>query len=148
MLWAAAWEGVFAEPELAVEHGVSLVCRFHVFGGAWDGDVEVEVEGEDGAGEEDDEDGEGGVFEVGHGDFHAAELDAPAYVGVCWGRLKAHVLPVRGLDVLEVVGSGRVERFEILIEDNDGIADEKVGEVCCQSVVHAAIEEFLFELRI
>ena len=145
---AAVGKGVFAEPELVVEYGVARVGRFHVLGGARYGDVEVEVEREDGAGEEDDEDGEGCVFEVGHGDLHAAELDTPADVGIGWGRLEAHVLPICGLDVLEVVRARGIQGFEIFVKDDDGITDEEVGEVRGESVVHTAIEEFLFELGI
>ena len=88
----------------------SRVCCFHVFCGTRYGYVKVEVEGKNGARKENDEDREGSVLKIGHGDFHAAELDAPAYNRVrCW-RFETHVLPISGLDVFKVVGPRRIER--------------------------------------
>ena len=84
---------------------------FHVFGGAGDGDVEVQIEAEDCPRDEYDEDGESGVLKVGDLNFHRAELHTPADVCVVWRRLEAHVLPVCGLDVFEVVCFIEVEGF-------------------------------------
>lgn len=78
-------------------------------------------------------------------DFHGAEFDAPADVAVGRGRFEAHVLPVGGLEVLEMVGFGEVEGLEIFSEDDDRVADEEVGEVCGKEVIHAAIYEALFD---
>ncbi len=124
------------------------MCGFHIFGRARDGDVEIEVVGEDGAGDEDDEDAEGGVFKVGDLDLHAAEFDAPAYVGVRWGRFESHVLPVGGLEVFKMVCAFGVEGFEIFGEDDKRVADEEMGEMGGEKVVHAAVQKLLFELLV
>ena len=105
------------------------MCCLHVLVCFWDRDVEVEVEAEDGAGDEDNEDGEGGVFEVGYLDFHGAEFDTPADVIVRWWGLEADVLPVCGLQILEVVGFGEVELLKVFGEDHNGIADEEMSEM-------------------
>jgi hypothetical protein len=118
------------------------------------GNIEVGAEAEDGAGEEDDEDGEGGVLKVGELDFHRSELDPPADVAVGRRWLEAHCLPVGRLDVLcarffsndvdcqrpthlEVIGRDIVVLIEGLGEDDDGIADEEVGDVISEQLVDA-----------
>lgn len=112
--------------------------RLHVLGRARDGEVEVQIEAEYGARGEDDEDGKGRVLEIRQLDLHAAELDAPAGGEGGGGRLEAHVLPVCGLQVLEVVGAGEVEGLQVFGEDDDGVADEEVGEVGGEEGVHSA----------
>jgi len=77
---------------------------FHVFGHANYWDVEVQVKGEDGAGDEDDEYGEGRIFEVSDLDLHGPEFDAPTDVVIGRGWLEAHVLPICGLEIFEMVG--------------------------------------------
>lgn len=90
-------EGVFAEVEFRVQHGVARVRDFHVLGDARDGDVEVQIEGEDGSRDEHHEYAECRVLEIGYLDLHGSELHPPSDVDVGWGRFKAHVLPVSGL---------------------------------------------------
>lgn len=120
----------------------------HVLVDAQDGDVEVEVEAKNNAGDEDHEDGKGGVFKIGNLDFHGAELDAPSNRVVGGWRLEAHVLPVGGLYVFKVVGFGQVEGLKVLVEDDDGVADEEVREVIGEAFVHAAVHELLLDVLV
>jgi len=46
------------------------------------------------------------------------------------------------LEVFEVVGGGEIEGAEVFGEDDDGVADEEMGEVGGQEGVHAAGDEF------
>lgn len=144
----AGGEGVAAEPEALLEDSVAGVGRLHVFVDAGDGDVEVEVEAEDDAGDEDHEDGEGGVFEIRDLDLHGPELDAPADRVVGGRGFEAHVLPVGALDVFKVVRLGEVELLQVFVEDDDGVADEEVGKVGGEAVVHAAVEELLLDVLV
>lgn len=141
----APGEGILAEPEFLAHDGVACVRGLHVLCGPWDGDVEIQVEAQDGAGHEHDEDTKRRVLEVGDLDLHAAELDAPANIRVWRGRLEAHVLPIRALDVLEVVAALGIERLEVLGENDQRVPDEQVREVRGQEVVHAAVEQFLLQ---
>lgn len=34
--------------------------------------------------------------------------------------------------------------MQVFAEDDDGVADEEVGEVCCEDGVHSAVHELLF----
>lgn len=122
----------------------------HVFGGAGDGDVEVEVEGQDGARDEDDEDGKGRVLEISHLNLHAPELDAPPNVVHVVGgrRLEPHVLPIRALDVFEMVRLVEVEVLEVFGEDDDRVADEEMCKVRREQGVHAAGHEAGFGGRV
>ena len=138
-------ERVFAEVEAFRVDCVAAVGGLHVLRGARDRDVEVEIEAEDRAGDEHHEYAEGCVFEIGHLDLHGAELDAPADVVVGRWRLEADVLPVRALEVLEVVCFVEVEFLEVFGEDYDGIANEEVREVRGELLIHAAGDELLFD---
>jgi len=109
-------------------------------------DVEIQIEGQDSTCDEHYEDGKGCVLEVCDLDFHGSKLDTPADVVSSWGRLETDVLPVCGLQVLEVVGFGEVQLFEIFGEDDDGVADEEMGEVRCQEGVHTAVHELLLDV--
>jgi len=66
-------------------------------------DVKVQTKGENDAGDKDDKNGKRGVFEIRDLDFHGTEFDTPAYVGTWGWGFEAHVLPVRGLEVFEMV---------------------------------------------
>lgn len=101
----------------------------HVVGSTGDRDVEVKIEAKDRPRDQYDKDGESGILKIGDLDFHGPELDAPARVFVMWWRLEAHVLPICGLKVFEVVGFIEVEVLEVFSEDDNGITDEQVGKV-------------------
>lgn len=131
-------KGVLSEPEAVLAHGVAAVRRLHVLRRAGNGYVEVQVEAEDRARGENDEDGKGGILEIRHLDLHAAKLDAPASLAARGRGLEAHVLPVCALQVLKMVGAGEVEVGQVFVEDDNGVADEEVGKVCREEVVHAA----------
>lgn len=45
-----------------------------------------------------------------------------------------------------MVGFGEVELREVFIEDDNRVADEKVGEVGGEEVVHAAFYEAFLEI--
>lgn len=45
-----------------------------------------------------------------------------------------------------MVGFGEVEGLEVFGEDDDGVADEEVGEVGGEEVVHAAFDEAILEV--
>lgn len=47
-----------------------------------------------------------------------------------------------------MVGFGEVEGFEVFGEDDDGVADEEVGEVRGEAGVHAAVHELLFDVLV
>lgn len=145
---AAGREQVPPEPELLLQDGVAGVGRLHVLVDALDGDVKVEVEGKDGAGDEDDEDGEGSVLKVGHLDLHGAELYPPADVVVGGRRLEAHVLPVGRLEVLKVVRLFEVQPLEVLGEDDDWVADEEVGKMRRQEIVHSPLDELRLDILV
>lgn len=55
------------------------------------------------------------------------------------------MLPVGRLDVFKVVRLGHVELLEVFAKDDDGVADEEVGEMGGEAVVHAAVEELLLD---
>lgn len=126
----AAGERVLAEIKLLFLGGFASMCGFHVFRGALDGDVEVQVEAEDCASDEHDEDAKRCVFEIGQLHLHRPELDSPADVtSVWWWGLEPHVLPVRRLEILEVVCLAKIEVLEVLGENHQRVSDEKVCEV-------------------
>ena len=122
--------------------------RLHILICLRDRDIEVQVERQDGARDEHDEDGESCIFEVCDLDFHGSELHAPADVVPSGRGLEADVLPVCRLQVLKVVSFGEVQLFEIFGEDDDRVADEKMGEVGSEEGVHAAVHELLLDVRI
>lgn len=47
-----------------------------------------------------------------------------------------------------MVGFREVEVFEVFGEDYDGIADEEMGKVRGEEVVHAAFDEALFDVLV
>mmetsp|Transcript_21659 Transcript_21659/g.53028 ORF Transcript_21659/g.53028 Transcript_21659/m.53028 type:complete len:232 (+) Transcript_21659:999-1694(+) len=103
--------------ELLLEHRPAPVRGLHVLVHLRDRDVEVEREGEDGPRHEGDEDGEGRVLEVGQLHLHRAELDTPSDF-LARRRLEPDALPVRRLDVLEVVHVlGVIELNPLLVDD-------------------------------
>ena len=55
------------------------------------------------------------------------------------------MLPICRLQIFEMVGFVEVKGFEVFGEDDYGVADEEVGEVGGKEVVHAAVDEALFE---
>lgn len=107
------------------------MCCFHILRHPRDWDVEVEVEGEDCPGDEDNKDGEGGILKVSDLNLHWSELDTPADLRANWRGFEAHMLPVGGLKVFKMVSLVEIEFLEIFVEDDNGIANKQVGEVCC-----------------
>ena len=120
----------------------------HVFGRARNRNVEIEIKAKDSASDKYDEDRECGIFEIGYLDFHRSELDTPADVIVGWRWLEADVLPVCGLQIFEVVGFAEVEFFEVFCENDNRVADEEMGEMRGEEVVHAAMFKALVEVRV
>ena len=55
------------------------------------------------------------------------------------------MLPIRRLQIFEVVSTIEIKLFEVFAEDDDRVTNEKVGEVCSEEVIHTAVEETLFE---
>ena len=56
-------------------------------------------------------------------------------------RLPPHGVPIRRLQVLEVVRrDGVVELLDHALEEDQGVADEEVGDVAGQEVVDAGLE--------
>lgn len=47
-----------------------------------------------------------------------------------------------------MVSFGKVELFEVFGENDNGVADEKVGEMSSKKGVHAAVHELLLDIRI
>lgn len=47
-----------------------------------------------------------------------------------------------------MVGFGEIKFLEVFVKDDDGIADEEVGEVVREQVIHAACNETLLEVFI
>jgi hypothetical protein len=141
-------EGFFAEPEFLGRDGVADVRRFHILAHFCNGDVEVEVEGKYGARDEDNENAERCVLKVSDLNLHRPELDTPTHVGVGGRWLKAHVLPIGRLQILKMVGLGKIERLEIFREDHDGITDEEMSEMGCEKIVHAAVYKTLFDVLV
>mmetsp|Transcript_5994 Transcript_5994/g.25081 ORF Transcript_5994/g.25081 Transcript_5994/m.25081 type:complete len:440 (-) Transcript_5994:1468-2787(-) len=124
---------VRAPPERRVRGGgVPRVRRLHVLVDLGHGDVDVEVERQKHAEHEHRKHRERGVLEVRQLDFHRAQLDAPADVVRVRARrrLPADRVPVRRLDVLEVVRVRRVvEFFDHALEHDERIANEEVRDV-------------------
>eukprot|EP00760_Papus_ankaliazontas_P005599 PhM_4_TR12669/c0_g1_i1/m.28101 len=144
---------VDAELESALSDSVAAVGLRHVHLHDGEGDVEVQVVLEDRARHEHHEHGEGGVLESREGDLHDAELDAPADVAAGRRGLEAHRLPVRRLDVLEVVGHRIVvDGLELAIVHRQGLADEQVRDVPRETLVdagvHDAVQPALVDLHV
>jgi len=119
------------------------VCCLHVLGCLGNRNVEVQVEAEDRSGDQNEEDRKGGVLIIGNLDLHGTKLDTPANVVAWWWRLETHVLPVGGLQILEMIDFVKVKLLEVFSEDNNGIADEEMCEVGSKEIVHATIHKFL-----
>lgn len=68
-----------------------------------DWDVEVDSKREDCSGEQDDEYGKRSILKVGDLDLHTAELDPPPDALAGWWWLETHMLPVCGLNILELI---------------------------------------------
>jgi hypothetical protein len=47
-----------------------------------------------------------------------------------------------------MVGLLEIELLEVLLENDNGVTDEKVGEVCCERGIHAAIHKLLLDIRV
>lgn len=124
-----------------VEYRVPIMRRLHVLRRLHDRDIKIQLEAQDRSRDEHDKDRKSCVLKIRHLDLHRPELDPPADIGVGGGRLEADVLPVCGLEVFEVVGFGEVEVFEVLGEDDEGVADKEVGEVGGEEGVHTAVHE-------
>jgi len=141
----AVRERVFAEIELLLQDRIADVRCFHVFSGTRNGDVKVQIKAQDGSRDEYDEDCKSGVLKVGELDLHGTELYAPADVVAWWWRLEPHVLPIRRLEVLEVVGLGEVQFLQVLGKDNDRVPDEEMGKMSGKPVVHATSEKTVLD---
>ena len=115
--------------------------RLHIFRRFHNRDIKIQLETQNRSCNQHDKDRKSRVLKICHLDLHWAELDAPADVGVGGGWFEADVLPVCGLEVLEVVGSGEIELLEVFGEDDEGVAYEEVGEVGGEEGVHAAFDE-------
>jgi hypothetical protein len=114
-----------------------------------DGNVKVGVEAEDGTGNKDDKDGKGSVLKVGQLNLHATELDSPANgAGLRWWGLEAHGLPVGRLQVLKVVGGLVVIHVQQLLKDDQGVADEKMGDMAGQQIVDTIVRELLVNVLV
>mmetsp|Transcript_55208 Transcript_55208/g.131112 ORF Transcript_55208/g.131112 Transcript_55208/m.131112 type:complete len:240 (+) Transcript_55208:675-1394(+) len=132
---------VLAEPELALDRRVALVCLRHVLIHFGEGDVEVEAEGEEHPRYQYRHHRVGGVFEVCELDLHASELDPPPDVGANGRGLPPHRLPVGRLDVLEVVRGRGVRDVDSLRIDDKGVAYEEVCHVLGQLPVDSCGDE-------
>lgn len=122
--------------------------RLHVLADLRNRDIEIQIVAKNRAGNKHDKHRERRVLKICDLNLHRSELDAPSDIDTCGWGLEAHVLPVCGLEVLEVVGFGEVEGFEVFGEDDDGVADEEVGEVSGEAGVHAAVHELLFDVLV
>lgn len=80
-----------------------MLSPLHVLVNFRDRHVKVEVLAQDCPREENDEHGEGGIFVIGHLDFHRSEFYSPTDRGTSWWRFKTDGLPVRRLYVLTIV---------------------------------------------
>ena len=58
------------------------------------------------------------------------------------------MLPIRRLDVFEMVRFCQVKGLEVFGEDDKRVADEQVGKVGRQPIIHASIKELLFNIRV
>lgn len=47
-----------------------------------------------------------------------------------------------------MVGFGEIKLLEVFVEDDDGVADEEVGEVRGEEIIHAAFYQALLEILI
>ena len=100
----AVRERIVSEMKLLIEHGVSHVGGLHVLSAKRDGDIKIQIKAKDGTSDENEEDSEGSIFKVGDLNFHGSEFNPPAGVFIVRGRFEAHVLPVGGLKVFEMIG--------------------------------------------
>lgn len=127
----SSWKGLFSEIELLLQHGITCVGRLHVLADFGDGDVKVQVEAENGTSDQHDENGESGVFKIRHLDLHRSKFDSPSGIFVVGRWFESHMLPVRGLKILEMVGLVQIESLQILVEYDDWIPDEEMRKMCC-----------------
>src|SRR6202012_2173734 len=104
------------------------MCSLHVLRGSRYGDVEVEIEAQNRPCDEHDEHGEGGVFEVRDLNLHTSKFHPPANICAGRRRLDSHVLPICGLDVLEMVRSFRVKLLQILGEYDNRVTNKEMRE--------------------
>ena len=97
--------------------------------------VKIEVKTEDCPCEENDEYAERRVFEISHLDFHASKLDPPSDSRIHRRRFESDCLPIRRLDVLEMVHRGIIVLIDGLTELNEWIAYEEVSDMGCEPVI-------------
>ena len=124
-------------------NSVPSVGCLHVFRRAGNGNIKVEVETDYSPCDKDYKDRKGRVLEVSDLNFHWAEFNSPSYVVVCWRRFESHVLPVCGLEVLEMIGLTKVKRLKVFCKNNDRVTDEEMGEMCGEKMVHSTVHQAL-----
>ena len=137
---------MLAEEELLRPRGVPQVGAAHGLVDLGQRNVERQVEGEHHARHQDDEHGERGILEIRQLHFHGTEFGAPADVRVVGtggrrGRLPATRLPVRRLNVLEMLHRARVIQLDLFLEHDEGVAGEEVRQVVRQVLVDADAEQ-------
>ncbi|KAI6752844.1 hypothetical protein HG530_013596 [Fusarium avenaceum] len=113
----------------------------HVLVDLLDGDVEVEVKRQDRACHQNHKDGESSILKIRDLDLHGTELDSPADAVVGRRRLKAHVLPVSGLNVLKVIRLAQVQLLKVFFKDDNRVSNEEMGKMSCQAIIHTALKE-------
>mmetsp|Transcript_10744 Transcript_10744/g.25681 ORF Transcript_10744/g.25681 Transcript_10744/m.25681 type:complete len:439 (-) Transcript_10744:1051-2367(-) len=132
-----------AEVKLFSERSAAAVRARHVGVDLRDGHVEVELLRLDGLRKEDHERRERCVLKVRDVDLHRAELDAPLDIVrvLRRGRLEAHRVPVRRLDVLEVVVVQLVVLLQLLAVHHKRVAHEEVRHMLRHRLVHASLHQ-------
>lgn len=58
------------------------------------------------------------------------------------------MLPVGGLKIFKVVSFVEIKCLEIFGEDNNGVTDEQMREMGGKQVVHAAVNQALFNVLV
>ena len=125
-------EWILPEPKLLLQHRILPMCCLHILICLRNWDVKVQAERQDRSCDEHYENAKRCVLEICDLDLHWSELNTPADIVPFWRWLKADMLPVCALEVLEVVSCDEVELFEILGEDDDGVPDEEMSKVRCE----------------
>ena len=122
------------------------MSTLHVLCHLTDGNVEVEIEAEDGSSDEHQEDRKGGVLKIRHLNLHRSKFDAPSCVGIRWRWLEAQMLPIGRLKVLEMIRLVEIEVLQVLLEDDERVANEQMGKMRSEEFIHATIHQPSFEI--
>lgn len=135
-----------AEPELLLLASISLLSLLHVLVDLADWNQKVELERQNDSSQQHDEHNDRCVLKVCQLKFAWSELDSPANRRVGRGRLEAHRLPVRRLNVLEVIGFFLVVLVNFLAEQRHRVSDEEMSNVLGEQMINSTVAEHLIIL--